>query len=57
MTILLVWILIVGEAGGHNSAQQFGPFAAEEDCTLVAASPALRLYSRQCVKVRMVFGR
>ena len=56
MTVLLVWILVVGEARGHNGSSQYGPFAAEVDCARVAALPALKQFDKQCVQVNMVFS-
>lgn len=53
-TIVLVWLLIVGEAGGHNSATQLGPFPDEGSCWRVYSSPALKGFSRQCIQVSIV---
>ncbi len=57
MTTLLVWILIVGESGGRNSATQMGPFAKIEDCRLAANSAAIKTFDKQCVQVNMVFAK
>ena len=57
MTTLLVWILIVGENGGHVSATQMGPFAKIEDCRLAANSTALKRFDKQCVQINMVFAK
>jgi hypothetical protein len=55
-TVILVWILVVGEAGGHNGSAQFGPFPTMADCQRVAASAPLLHFDKQCVQVNMVFG-
>ena len=57
MTTLLVWILIVGEGGGHNSVTQMGPFAKIEDCRLAANSTAIKTFDKQCVQVNMIFAK
>jgi hypothetical protein len=55
MTAVLVWILIVGEAGGHNEATLMGPFATQADCENVAASVVLSRFNRQCLNVKMLY--
>ena len=55
MTALLVWVLIVGEAGGYKGAVQMGPFATEQDCERVASSSVLSKFQKQCIQVNMAF--
>jgi hypothetical protein len=50
----LAWLLIVGEATGHNAATQIGPFLSAEDCQRVSDSIVLKNYQRQCVQVRVL---
>ncbi len=56
MNTILVWLLIVGEAGGHNGASQLGPFVDQLTCERVAASKTLRKFDKECFQVVMPVG-
>lgn len=58
METVLVWVLIVSSWNStRNMAEQFGPYAAKEDCMRVYRSPPLAHFSRQCVEVRVPVTR
>jgi hypothetical protein len=50
----LVWILVVGEAGGHNGSAQFGPFVNRADCEKVSESKVLRNFDKECIQINFV---